>query len=91
MAKHRRRPEETVVQEQTRLRGLPDQASETAKARFGGQQGRRQRKRRQASLAHAEQGGVVQTPGQLATPAREPRHPDADKTGYDAIKEVLED
>jgi len=88
MAKHRRRPGETVAEEQTRLRGLPEQASETAKARFGGQQGRRKsRKHRIDGVRPLEQGGIVQPP----VPEREPRHPDADKSGYDAIKEVLED
>ena len=43
MAKHQRKPGETVAAERKRL-GLPKQASSTAKARSKGQQGARKRR-----------------------------------------------
>ena len=85
-------PDSLPIIHRRRQRPLPEQASDVAEKRFGGQQGRRKsRKRRVGGVRPLEQGGIVQTPGQPATPEREPRHPDADKSGYEAIKEVLED
>lgn len=64
---------------------LPTRASETAKARSGGQQGRRRRSAK-APLVHAEEGAVV--PGIEPRPG-EALVPDPGKSSYDAIKEVV--
>lgn len=81
-----------VEDQRPRRRGrrgaLPEQASETAKSRFGGQQGRRKRnvKAKGRGLRHAEEGAVV--PPTFPT-REEPKMPHTDKSSYDAIKEVV--